>query len=59
MALTEAKADYTPFIIDVHNKPALFVEKLNPIGRVGRIFTWLACAFLTRPIDPRHDLRRP
>lgn len=45
MALTEAKADYTPFIIDVHDKPTWFVEKVNPIGRVSRVFTYLAYTF--------------
>ncbi|EIW75407.1 thioredoxin-like protein [Coniophora puteana RWD-64-598 SS2] len=37
IALREANVEYTSFEVDTANKPAWFVEKINPIGKVPAI----------------------
>ncbi|KAF7363969.1 Serine carboxypeptidase [Mycena sanguinolenta] len=37
LALTETKADYTPYEIDLINKPEWFTPKVNPVGQVPAI----------------------
>ncbi|KAI0654855.1 thioredoxin-like protein [Cubamyces menziesii] len=37
IALDQAKADYTEYVIDFANKPSWYAEKINPIGKVPAI----------------------
>ncbi|KAI0336581.1 thioredoxin-like protein [Cubamyces sp. BRFM 1775] len=37
IALDQANADYTQFVIDFTNKPSWYAEKINPVGKVPAI----------------------
>ncbi|OSD02598.1 glutathione transferase omega class [Trametes coccinea BRFM310] len=37
IALAEAKADYTSYVIDLNNKPSWYAAKVNPVGKVPAI----------------------
>lgn len=51
LALIEAGAQYTVHTIDLENKPAYFLEKINPVGKV-RDLLWLL------PLVPSHRMHR-
>ncbi|KAH9921954.1 thioredoxin-like protein [Epithele typhae] len=56
MALEEAQAEFSSVIIDLANKPAWFLEKVNPIGKIP------AMAYghsFGSPEDPSPDSTKP